>query len=211
METALVDLAVQSNLTLQWIPAHCGIQANELADRLAREGGQLEQEDRYTSYTDETTIIKTLSKKNGSCSTQTITNQTPTNWIGQSRLFCSGWELDTTDLMPTCTRSSRLASLRCAHARQTSWLQNIYCSTVDYSTVDYMMLGCGTCGLNRRYWGTSSMATRRSWGGQPPSWGQQASPSNVRRRRRISNVSLPICGICGYEWTQEMEDWREEI
>ena len=62
METALVDLAAQSNLTLQWIPAHCGIQGHEQADRLAREGGQLEQEDRYTSYSDEKTVIKPLSK-----------------------------------------------------------------------------------------------------------------------------------------------------
>ena len=68
------------------------------------------------------------------------------SWAGLRRLFCSGWELDTTDLMPTCTTSSRLASLRCAHATQTSWLQNIYCSTVDY-----MMLWGGTCGLNWRY------------------------------------------------------------
>ena len=33
---------------------------NEQADRLAREGGQLDQEDRYTAYTDEKTIIKSL-------------------------------------------------------------------------------------------------------------------------------------------------------
>ena len=69
--------------------------------------------------------------------------------------------------------------LRCAHAMQTSWLQNTYCSTIDST-----MLWGGACGLNRRYWRTSSMATWRSWGGQPPSWGQQASPSSVRRRRR---------------------------
>ena len=49
VETALADLSAQSNLILQWIPAHCGIQGNEQADQLAREGGQLEQEDRYTS------------------------------------------------------------------------------------------------------------------------------------------------------------------
>ena len=63
MVTALVDLAAQTNLTLQWISAHCGIQAIEQADRFAREGGQLDQEDRYTSYTDEKTIIKILSEK----------------------------------------------------------------------------------------------------------------------------------------------------
>ena len=63
VETALVDLAAQTNLILRWIPAHSGIQGNEQEDPLAREGGQLEQEDRYTTYTDEKTIIKTPSKK----------------------------------------------------------------------------------------------------------------------------------------------------
>ena len=39
VETALVDLAAQTNLIVQWNPALCGIQGNEQADRLAREGG----------------------------------------------------------------------------------------------------------------------------------------------------------------------------
>ena len=44
-------------------------------------------------------------RKNGSSNTQTKTSQTAsTNWTGQSRSFCSGWELDTTDLTPTCTQ-----------------------------------------------------------------------------------------------------------
>ena len=100
VKSALADLAAQSNLTLQWIPAHCGIQGNEQADQLAREGGQLELEDRYTSYTDEKTIIKTLSKKkNGGDNTQTTASQTAfTNSTDQNRLFSSGWELDTTNL-----------------------------------------------------------------------------------------------------------------
>ena len=88
-------------------------------------------------------------RKNGSSNTQTTTCQTAsTNWTGQSRLFCSGWELDTTDLSPTCSTNSRLASLRCAHATQTSWLQNIYCSIVHY-----MMLWGRTHGRNPHFWG----------------------------------------------------------
>ena len=47
-------------------------------------------------------------------------------------------------------------------------------------TVNYMMLWGGTHGQNRHYWGTSS------------SWGQQASPSSVRRRRRMKVRSIKL-------------------
>ena len=56
-ETARVDLATQTNLTLQWIPADNRIQGNEQADGLAGEWGKLDLEDRCTFYSDEKTIV----------------------------------------------------------------------------------------------------------------------------------------------------------
>ena len=50
---------------------------NEQADRLSREEGQLDPEDRYTSHTEEKAVIKTLSnKKMEAINTQTPTSQT---------------------------------------------------------------------------------------------------------------------------------------
>ena len=43
---------------IQWIPSHCNIEGNEVADRLAKEGGNLPQEDYLVSYEEVKTIIK---------------------------------------------------------------------------------------------------------------------------------------------------------
>ena len=71
-ETVLVDLAARTNITMQWIPAHCGTKGHEQADRLAGEGGQLDQEDRYTSYHHQ----NPHREKNGNSNTETSTSQT---------------------------------------------------------------------------------------------------------------------------------------
>ena len=51
---------MQTELKLQWIPAHCGIHGNETADRLAKIGGSMEQSNNQVSYPEEKTIIKAL-------------------------------------------------------------------------------------------------------------------------------------------------------
>jgi ribonuclease HI len=43
---------------IQWIPSHCGINGNEKADKLAKEGAQQQQVENPAGYTDMKTIIK---------------------------------------------------------------------------------------------------------------------------------------------------------
>ena len=84
-------------------------------DRLARVGGQPDKEDRYTSYTDEMTIIKTLNKNKWKQQHQHFNQSDSLHKLNrpEQSVFCSGRELGTTDLMPTCTESSRLVSVSC--------------------------------------------------------------------------------------------------
>jgi ribonuclease HI len=60
LTTSLIRLSSEAEVTLQWIPAHCGVYGNEAADKLAKEGGEMDQNDKSVSYQDEKTIIKTL-------------------------------------------------------------------------------------------------------------------------------------------------------
>ena len=61
--TKLTDLSKRYNTTLQWIPAHCGLRGNKLADTLAMQGAYLEQIDSTTTYSDEKTTIKSCLKR----------------------------------------------------------------------------------------------------------------------------------------------------
>ena len=120
-KTVLVDLAAQSNLTLQWIPVHCGIQGNEQADRLARERGQLEQEDRCTSYTDEKTIIKNLSKKKGKQQHPNYNQSDSLHKLNRhEQVILFRLRTGHNRLNAYMYNKFKVASLRCAHATQTS-------------------------------------------------------------------------------------------
>ena len=54
---------ISAPVTLQWIPAHCQIHGNEMADALARKGSQLEQPTQAASFSETKTLIKAAWKK----------------------------------------------------------------------------------------------------------------------------------------------------
>ena len=56
---AIADLSLNHTVTLQWVPSHCDLYGNEMADQLAKEGSNLPQEDRSTTYNEAKTMIKT--------------------------------------------------------------------------------------------------------------------------------------------------------
>ena len=60
----LQKLKEKTELVLQWLPAHCGINGNEKADALSKEGSKMEQFEHKMSYQEAKTIIKSKMKEN---------------------------------------------------------------------------------------------------------------------------------------------------
>ena len=58
LKTSLQRLSERSEVVLQWIPSHCGINGNEKADKLSKVGSKMEQFDHQVSYKEAKTIIK---------------------------------------------------------------------------------------------------------------------------------------------------------
>jgi ribonuclease HI len=58
LSSTLTSLCKNHTVVLQWIPSHCNVSGNEIADSLAKEGTTKEQVDKSTSYPEAKTIIK---------------------------------------------------------------------------------------------------------------------------------------------------------
>ena len=63
LSSSLASLCRSHVVALQWIPSHCNVRDNEIADSLAKEGSTQEQEDKSTSFSEAKTIIKAKQQK----------------------------------------------------------------------------------------------------------------------------------------------------
>ena len=60
LSKALQELASDKEVSLQWIPAHCGIPGNEKADQMAKTGARQQQLQTPVSYKEKCSIVKAL-------------------------------------------------------------------------------------------------------------------------------------------------------
>jgi hypothetical protein len=100
-------------VVIQWVPAHCDIQGNERADKLAKKGGALQQEDTRLTYEVAKSYIKChLSSKWEKSTHPTNKAMHSTNCLCMPRLRLSDFVQDTIGYGTTCTTSSKCT---CVH------------------------------------------------------------------------------------------------
>ena len=62
-------------VVLQWIPAHCGTNGNEMADKLAKRGAAMTQHDNPITLAEKKTIITASGLRRSLTTTTNLTEQ----------------------------------------------------------------------------------------------------------------------------------------
>ena len=58
-----MSILAGGSVVLQWVPSHCGIHGNEVADHLAKEGARSMQTERQVNFAELKTQLKTVTRQ----------------------------------------------------------------------------------------------------------------------------------------------------
>ena len=154
LHKALATLSSKAKVTLQWIPAHCGIPGNEIADVLAKEGSRLEQTDRGMTYQEVKTHVKRCSKN---------------RWMARHKDYCKS------DPYYKLSREDQVIifRLRTGHNRMNAHLRRIHLVPTDLCqrcgnapmTTDHILQECDALIQQRKaFWPQETPVTTKLFG-----------------------------------------------
>ena len=182
-------------VTLQWIPAHCGVHGNKSADILAKEGSGPDQHDKSVSYKNEMTIIKSLTARKWH---QKHPDLHPTDGYHFSdradQVILTRLKIGHNRMNAHMYSSSRLARRIAVRVTQSQWIAST-CSKTAHS----MMWSGKKHGQRTPLWGGTRLCGRRQL-----SFELWACLSSVRRKRRIYAIQTEI------KWTHGRQRMRNQ-
>ncbi|BFZ14162.1 hypothetical protein BsWGS_17201 [Bradybaena similaris] len=62
LRSELSKVSERHRVTLQWVPSHCGVPGNEMADRLVKKGGECEQLENEATYFEKKGAIQAIKR-----------------------------------------------------------------------------------------------------------------------------------------------------
>ena len=156
IKAALHEISRQSEITLQWVPSHCGIAGNEKADALSKAGSKMEQFSHPVTYREAKTIIH---------------NQFRSKW--KKRLGAERGD-DPIHLLQR-HQQTILFRLRTGHCRLLSHLHRLKISHTDQcpcgtgtQTHEHVLIHCPVHeALRRQTWPEGAELQAQLWGARP--------------------------------------------
>ena len=153
LQQDLISIPTTCTVVLQWIPAHCGIAGNEIADNLAKTGSKKPQPTSSTTYREAKTLLKNKQKTKWKKSIGNYNpKQDPINHLQRS---------DQTTIFRLRTGHCGLR----AHLKRLGVVASALCDCGSEQTVQHILQDCPLLDTQRKQcWAQGVHTSTKLWG-----------------------------------------------